>query len=246
MLTGPLLARSAGECVEPYVPVMEEVVTEEGARVVETRYPGFDVMAEADAWDEHTRSIVRRRLEPPKKPGFLTRHEAQTLRSIAAHLLYEERDDVLGYVLSHIDDRLKDPVGEGQRKEGVPPEAELIRRGLVALDAVARQRHQAALVDCDVQQQFAILASLQIGGLEPVPEWQGLPQKDLFTKLLSLCVEAFASHPAVWSEIGYAGPAYPRGYYRIEQGVTDPWEARSERNGDDGASGGTGGTGTVR
>lgn len=195
--------------------------------MTETRYPGFDVMAEADAWDEHTRGVVERRLRPPAKPGFLTRHEVQTLRSIAAHLLYEERDDVLGFVLSHIDNRLKDPVGEGQRKEGVPPEPELIRRGLGALDAVARRRHRAPFAECGVHQQFAILAALQKGELEPIPEWNGLPQKELFSKLLELCVEAFASHPAVWSEIGYAGPAYPRGYYRIEQGVTDPWEARS-------------------
>ena len=83
----------------------------------------------------------------------------------------------MGYVLSHIDDRLKDPVGEGQRKEGVPPEAELIRRGLVALDAVARQRHQAALVDCDVQQQFAILASLQIGGWSLSLSGRAYPKK---------------------------------------------------------------------
>lgn len=196
--------------------------------MVETRYPGFDVMAEAGAWDEHTRSVVEQRLRPPQKPGFLTHHEAQTLRSIAAHLLYDERDDVLGFVLSHIDDRLQDPVGEGQRKEGVPPEPELIRRGLKALDAVARGRHGAAFVNCVVDQQFAILAALQKGELEPLPEWNGLPQKELFRKLLGLCADAFASHPAVWSEIGYAGPAYPRGYYRIEQGVTDPWEARSD------------------
>jgi len=32
----------------------------------------------------------------------------------------------------------------------------------------------------------------------------------------------------VWSEMGYGGPAYPRGYYRIEAGVTDPWEAKAE------------------
>lgn len=199
--------------------------------MVETRYPNFDVMAEAEAWDEHTRSIVESRQKPPKKPRFLTRKEVQALRSIAAHLLFEEREDVIGYVLSHIDNRLGDPVGEAQRKEGVPPEAELIRRGLVALDATARKRHKAVFADCGIQNQFAILAALQNGALEPLPEFDGIPQKELFQKVLGLCVEAFASHPAVWSEIGYPGPAYPRGYYRINQGVTDPWEAKTEGDG---------------
>lgn len=35
-------------------------------------------------------------------------------------------------------------------------------------------------------------------------------------------------HPRVWSEIGYAGPAYPRGYVRTQLGQLDPWEAKAE------------------
>jgi len=195
--------------------------------VAETRYPDFDVMAQADAWDPHTRAIVEKRLQPPAKPQFLTTAEVQALRAIASHLLYEDRDDILAFVLSHIDGRLADPVGEAQRKEDALPQAELVRRGLKALDAVARARYGHAFVDGSVEEQFTILAALQHGALEAVPEWDGVPQKELFKKLLSLSVEALASHPTIWSEIGYAGPAYPRGYYRIELGVTDPWEAKA-------------------
>lgn len=196
--------------------------------MVQTRYPDFDVMAAADAWDPHTRAIVERRLVPPGKPKFLTGAEVQALRAIAAHLLYEERDDVLGFVLSHVDEKLNDPVGEAQRKEGAPPLADLIRKGLAGLDAVARWRHGHSFVDCGVEDQFVLLAALQHGALEAVPEFDGIPQKEFFKRLLGLAVEALASHPAVWSEMGYAGPAYPRGYYRIEQGVTDPWEAKAD------------------
>ena len=197
-------------------------------RVVETRYPNFDVMAEADAWDEHTRSIVERRLDSPKKPEFLTCSEAQALRSIVGHLLYDDREDVLGYVLSHIDNRLKDPIGEAQRKENVPPEADLIRRGLVALDAVARQRHGHPFVDSSVENQFAILAALQTGTLEHVPEFDGIPQKDLFKKVLGLRWRRLPHTRRSGRRIGYAGPAYPRGYYRIERGITDPWEPKTD------------------
>jgi hypothetical protein len=55
-----------------------------------------------------------------------------------------------------------------------------------------------------------------------------IPAKELFYKLLTESVAAYYSHPTVWSEIGYAGPAYPRGYVRTEWGITDPWEAKRE------------------
>lgn len=184
-----------------------------------TRYPGYDVMAHAGAWDPHTRSIVERRLRPPAKPAFLTPQEAQTLRAIVSHLLYEDRDDILGYVLSHIDQQLGSPPGEAQRKEGMPPRPQRVREGLAALDKLAVRKHGAPFADCVVPEQFAVLAALQKGSRH---------EKEFFETLLALAVEAYASHPAVWSEMGYGGPAYPRGYYRIEAGVTDPWEAKAE------------------
>src|SRR5690606_27415066 len=93
-----------------------------------------------------------------------------------------------------------------------------------ALDAAAKHRHWRRFVHCRIEQQFELLADLQLGALEAIPEWIGVPQRDLFKKLLSTAVDYYASHPAVWSEMGYAGPAYPRGYYRIERGLRDPWE----------------------
>jgi hypothetical protein len=60
---------------------------------------------------------------------------------------------------------------------------------------------------------------------EPRPIWASVPQKALFTKWLTMTLEAYYSHPNVWSEIGYGGPAYPRGYVRTQLGQSDPWEA---------------------
>ncbi|WP_369127188.1 hypothetical protein [Paenibacillus antri] len=44
-----------------------------------------------------------------------------------------------------------------------------------------------------------------------------------------MTLEAYYSHPAVWSEIGYGGPAYPRGYVRTQLGQLDPWEAHTKQ-----------------
>jgi hypothetical protein len=35
---------------------------------------------------------------------------------------------------------------------------------------------------------------------------------------------AFYSHPWVWNEIGFGGPAYPRGFARLGAGQREHWE----------------------
>ena len=42
--------------------------------------------------------------------------------------------------------------------------------------------------------------------------------------LLGDCVTAYYSHPWSWDEIGFGGPAYPRAYMRLENGLPEPWE----------------------
>jgi hypothetical protein len=42
-------------------------------------------------------------------------------------------------------------------------------------------------------------------------------------------VDAYYAHPYAWDEIGYGGPAYPRGYMRLEGGLPEPWEVDEQR-----------------
>jgi hypothetical protein len=36
---------------------------------------------------------------------------------------------------------------------------------------------------------------------------------------------AYYAHPVAWNEIGFGGPASPRGYVRMDFDRRDPWEA---------------------
>ena len=45
-------------------------------------------------------------------------------------------------------------------------------------------------------------------------------------------VLAYYAHPTAWSEIGWGGPASPRGYVRMDFNKRDPWEAAEVKNGD--------------
>ena len=43
------------------------------------------------------------------------------------------------------------------------------------------------------------------------------------------CVTVYYAHPWAWDEIGFGGPAYPRGYMRLANGLPQPWETEEER-----------------
>ena len=56
-----------------------------------------------------------------------------------------------------------------------------------------------------------------------------MPVKRFWAMLLGDCVAAYYSHPWAWDEIGFGGPAYPRGYMRLENGMPEPWETDETR-----------------
>ena len=40
---------------------------------------------------------------------------------------------------------------------------------------------------------------------------------------------AYYAHPVAWNQIGFGGPASPRGYVRMQLNQSDPWEAAEAR-----------------
>ena len=56
--------------------------------------------------------------------------------------------------------------------------------------------------------------------------WDGLPPQTLFRQVLANeVVRIYHAHPDAWSEIGFGGPASPRGYVRLGPDQHDAWEA---------------------
>jgi hypothetical protein len=50
-------------------------------------------------------------------------------------------------------------------------------------------------------------------------------------RLLPDIVMSYYAHPTAWNEIGFGGPASPRGYVRMGFGRCDPWEAAEDKPG---------------
>ncbi|MGZ9584297.1 gluconate 2-dehydrogenase subunit 3 family protein [Paenibacillus marinisediminis] len=193
-----------------------------------TRYPSFNVLDEKDEWDDHTQQIVTSRTNAKVSFQFINEREADILRCFCSLLVDDSSPEALEFIVAHIDHTLFSSPGEGQRKVDVPKAPELIRQGLTAIDKCSQQKYSDSFVKLNAEQQKQMIQDISTAKAKPSEIWNGLPQKDLFNKLMRLTVESYCSHPRVWSEIGYAGPAYPRGYVRTQLGQLDPWEAKAE------------------
>jgi hypothetical protein len=194
----------------------------------QTHYPSYQVMSEQDQWDGHTQKIVGARLYREHSYKFLNTVEAETLRAWCSLLMDDGRDEIIQYVLKHIDDSLTQDKGEGQRKMGTPKVQILIRAGLKAINEASAMMDSRTFFHLEEVFKKQLMRSISDNTLAPTELWEGISPNELFQKLLSLTVEAYYSHPQIWSEIGYGGPAYPRGYVRADIGHLDPWEAVRE------------------
>lgn len=195
-------------------------------------YSSFQVMNEKQHWDPHTREIVEQRLDTQTFFPYqiLTQQEANTLYSLCSVLLDEQRNSVLAFVVHHFDSTLKSNVGESQRKIGIPAQSSLIRDGLMLLDLECQRLYKNSLDLLEAKNQIDIVNDLMQESFPLQSDQKNVPVKEFMEKILTEAVSAYYSHPEIWSEIGYAGPAYPRGYARSELGLTDPWEAKRDDN----------------
>ena len=50
-------------------------------------------------------------------------------------------------------------------------------------------------------------------------------------RIIQDIVSAYYAHPTAWNEIGWGGPASPRGYVRMDFNRRDPWEAAEAKPG---------------
>jgi hypothetical protein len=60
-------------------------------------------------------------------------------------------------------------------------------------------------------------------------EWSKMNIERFWTMLVGDCCAVYYAHPWAWDEIGFGGPAYPRGYMRLEEGEPEPWEVQEQR-----------------
>jgi hypothetical protein len=169
----------------------------------------------------------------PRIPRFFTEEEFATVAAIAARLVPQPQDRPPVPVAALVDEKLHSGRSDGYRFAGLPREAQAWRLGLRALDAEARRAHSATFRDLEPAAQDSLLHRMQEGGLDDAA-WSGMPPKLFFTQRMAHdIVMAYYSHPTAWSEIGWGGPASPRGYVRMDFDKRDHWEAAEAKPGEE-------------
>lgn len=195
------------------------------------RFPGLDVLTEARHWDTVTADVVTARTGPPPEPQFFTDTEQACAAALLDHLTGQCDEDLAVPVLEMIDARLAAGETDGWRYADMPEDGQAWRDTLGYLDKDARARCGASFADAPEPDQRAIIQAVQDGG--DGGSWHGLAAARVWSLWTRYACTALYSHPHAWSEIGFPGPAYPRGYKNIGVGKQEPFEVRDARPAED-------------
>ncbi len=199
-----------------------------------TPYPDYDVMAPdkwSHDWDEKTRRVVLDRVLNVPDRVFFTELEFAILEAVCRRLLPQDdrAPEQRVPIAPFVDQRLATGKGNGYRYEDLPWDDEAYRLGLAGIDGTSRAlfggKAFAALTD---EEQDTVLGSIEDGD-PPGKQWQSLSASRFFKNLLHDVLNTYYAHPAAWNEIGFSGPASPRGHIRLSLGKRDPWEAGESR-----------------
>lgn len=193
-----------------------------------SHYPGYDVLGRADSpdWDEQTWRAVQARLALDPAARFFTANEHHTLTSITERIIPQpdRPDSERVPIAAWIDAKLYHDQRDGYRYADMPPQREAWRLAIEGFDQTARSLHGAPFAELSASLQDDVLRRVERGN-PPGSAWERLPAERFFRSILCVTVmRAYYSHPTAWNEIGYSGPASPRGHVRIWIGGVDPWE----------------------
>jgi hypothetical protein len=219
--------RSAGDDADP-----DELPRQRRGRTPQMigRYPDFDVLDNASHWDEVTRKLVLDRVENVPPIRFFSTREAATAGALCDLLTAQDREPRIP-VLNYVDEKLHSGSLDGYQYFDMPDDRDVWRTVLRGLDETAAARGDApSFAAADPQLQLEIVSDFSEGKLRG-GLWETINVKHSFSVVMRAVVQSFYSHPWAWNEIGWGGPAYPRGYSRfgsphLQSAEREPWEGQ--------------------
>jgi gluconate 2-dehydrogenase subunit 3-like protein len=193
------------------------------------RFPGFDAAAQAGHWDPVTADVVLARLQAPQDLAFFTPAEYAIATALCDQLLGQNESEPIP-VAGLIDMRLADGQTDGWRYADMPEDGQAWRDTLRYLDEDAHDLFSCGFAQCGPADQRAIIQTVQDTGSK---DWHGLNAAHVWSLWTRYACTAFYAHPRVWNEIGFPGPAYPRGYKNPGVGKREPFEVADVHPADD-------------
>ncbi|HXR79013.1 MAG TPA: gluconate 2-dehydrogenase subunit 3 family protein [Bryobacteraceae bacterium] len=195
-------------------------------------YPGYSTLAQQTFWDAKTRSVILHRVNHTPPIRFFDSEQAALMKAVCDRIIpQDDRDPAYRIpIVNYIDERLHEDKIDGFRYENMPADRDVYRLGLQAIDMLAQDRGGLRFVNLDARRQDEVLKSIHDGNAPAAQEiWNHMSIQRFWKGLVSDCASAYYSHPWAWDEIGFGGPAYPRGYMRLEGGEPEPWEVDEVR-----------------
>ncbi len=124
-----------------------------------------------------------------------------------------------------VDEKLAAGRLDGYQYADMPDDRDTWQLVLAGLDEVADSRYgRPTFAACDVEGQEAMVGDLADAKLS-AGAWDQLNVKRAWSVCMRMILAAFYSHPWAWNEIGFGGPAYPRGFMRLGPTSTrEPFE----------------------
>jgi hypothetical protein len=187
------------------------------------RYPDYNVLDQIEHWDEATRALVMERVDIVPPIRFFTAPETVTLGRFCDLVLAQDREPKIP-VLNMVDAKLFEGQLDGFQYADLPDDRETWRRVAVGLDAAARQHGAKDFATASEEVQARVIQAFSESSLHG-EVWDELPPAKAWKVVTRAMLSAFYSHPWAWNEIGFGGPAYPRGYSRFGVGQREWWEA---------------------
>jgi hypothetical protein len=195
------------------------------------RFPGFDAAAQARHWDPVTAGVVLSRLRIPQELGFFTAAEEAAATALCDQLLGQAGQGARRIpVVVLIDARLARMETDGWRYADMPEDAQAWRDTLRYLDQDAQAVFDREFAQCPAEDQRTLIQTVQDTGSK---DWHGLNAAHVWSLWTRYASTAFYSHPQVWDEIGFPGPAYPRGYKHAGMDAREPFEVADHHPADD-------------
>jgi hypothetical protein len=192
-------------------------------------------MAQSDHWDDATRGVVLARVHALPPIRFFTPEEEAVATCLLDRLMGQDTDDGDRIPLVRlIDARLAEHETDGWHYDSLPQDDQAWRDTLAAIDEDAEDRFARPFAECSVPEQRELLSAVHRWEGD---RWHGMAPKQVWSLWTRYAATAFYSHPAAWNEIGWGGPAYPRGYKNIGVDTLEPYEVRDARPEDDPARG---------
>ena len=186
------------------------------------RFRGYDVLAQTGFWDHATAGVVLERLSPTTQLAYFSSFDVSVGRPLVDLLLAQDCEPRVP-VLELIDTRLARGETDGWHYDDLPEDGEAWRVTLRWLDEDAHAGFRRAFAHLVAGEQREVVQAVQDLAHDG-KRWHDYPAAQVWSLWTRYACTAFYSHPWAWNEIGFGGPAYPRGYLNLGVGRLEHWE----------------------